>query len=134
VPGVPPRVMVVDDDPSVRLLVSNALEGELGAEIECVPDGYEAIQRLGRAPPHLMLLDMMMPVVDGLAVMRWLRAHPDARPATIVGLTAAGIPTLQQLQACGVTEAIAKPIDVDLLLETVKRNLAPSPVAGRSRS
>jgi CheY-like chemotaxis protein len=126
--------MVVDDDASIRRLVSDTLEGELGVTVECLRDGYEAIQRLGHDPPDLVLLDMIMPVVDGLAVLRWLRAHPVAGPMAIVGLTAAGVPAAQQLRACGAADAISKPFDVDLLLATVKRNLAPALATGLSRS
>jgi CheY-like chemotaxis protein len=123
--------MIVDDDAAIRMLVSDAIQNELAVQVEPVRDGYEAIQRLSQEPPDLMLLDMIMPVVDGLAVLRWLRAHPVARPMTIVGLTAAGVPAMQQLRVCGAHDAIAKPFDVDVLLETVRRHLTPAPVASR---
>ena len=128
--------MVVDDDAAIRLLVSDALEGELDVKVECIRDGYEAIQRLGQATTDLVLLDMIMPVVDGMAVLRWLRDHPSARPKTIVGFTAAGVPAMQQLRTCGADDAIAKPFDIALLLDTVKRHLEPArpPMAARQRS
>jgi CheY-like chemotaxis protein len=123
---MPPRVMIVDDDAAIRMLVADAIQNELAVRVEPVRDGYEAIQRLGQDPPDLMLLDMIMPVVDGLAVLRWLRAHPVARPMTIVGLTAADIPAIEQLRVCGAHDAIAKPFGIDVLLETVRRHLAPA--------
>jgi CheY-like chemotaxis protein len=130
------RVMVVDDDAAIRLLVSDALEGELGVKVECISDGYELIQRLAVARPDVLLLDMIMPAVDGLAVLRWLRTHPEARPRTVVGFTAAGVPAMQQLRACGADDALAKPFDVQVLLDTVRRHLdgAKTPVAVRHRS
>jgi CheY-like chemotaxis protein len=121
------RVLVVDDDASIRLLVSDALENELDVEVECLRDGYEVIQRLPSARADLVLLDMIMPSVDGLAVLRWLRAHPEARPRKVVGFTAAGIPAMDQLRACGADDAIAKPFDVQLLLDTVRRHLGGAP-------
>jgi CheY-like chemotaxis protein len=130
--------MVVDDDAAIRLLVCDALEAELDVKVESIRDGYEAIQRLARAQPQpdLVLLDMIMPAVDGMAVLRWLRAHPEARPRTVVGFTAAGVPAMQLLCACGADDAIAKPFDVDLLVDTVRRHLdgARVPVAARHRS
>src|SRR5687768_9022473 len=130
------RVMVVDDDAAIRLLVSDALEAELDVKVECIADGYDAIQRLAETQPDLVLLDMIMPAVDGLAVLRWLHAHPRSRPKTVVGFTAAGVPAMQQLRACGADDAISKPFDVDVLLDTVRRHLAggrvPAAVEHRS--
>ena len=128
--------MVVDDDAAIRLLVSEALEAELDVKVECIRDGYESIQRLAQAQTDLVLLDMIMPAVDGLAVLRWLRAHPSARPKSVIGFTAAGVPAMQQLRASGADDAISKPFDVALLLDTVRRHLAGTrvPVAARHRS
>ena len=115
--------MVVDDDASIRMLVSDVLESELGVRVECIRDGFEAIQRLAEERPDVVLLDMIMPVVDGLAVLRWLRAHPTSSRMAVVGFTAAGVPAIQELRACGADDAISKPFDIALLLDTVKRNL-----------
>jgi two-component system response regulator MprA len=81
------RIMVVDDDAAVRESLRRALQLE-GYEVELAEDGAEALQRLenGTAPPDALVLDVMMPRVDGLEVSRRLRATGSELP--ILMLTA----------------------------------------------
>ncbi|ATO14631.1 DNA-binding response regulator [Micromonospora sp. WMMA2032] len=81
------RVLVVDDDRTVADVVCRYLE-HAGYEVEHVGDGSAALDSVARRPPHLVVLDLMLPVLDGLEVCRRLRERPDGVP--IVMLTARG--------------------------------------------
>jgi len=116
-------VLVADDDRTIRLLVTEVLESELGVRVVGVADGYDAIRRLAASPPDLMLLDLRMPVVDGLAVLRWMRRHPPRRRVPVVAFTAAGLPALDQLMGWGCDDGLVKPFDLNDLVATVRRNL-----------
>jgi len=81
------RVLVVDDDRTVADVVCRYLE-HAGYEVSHVGDGAAALAAVARHPPHLVVLDLMLPVLDGLEVCRRLRERPDGVP--IVMLTARG--------------------------------------------
>jgi DNA-binding response OmpR family regulator len=66
------RILVVDDDPTVSEVVARYLERD-GHQVECVGDGAEALRRALACPPDLMVLDLMLPKIDGLQVCRKLR-------------------------------------------------------------
>ncbi|MFF0244035.1 response regulator transcription factor [Streptosporangium sandarakinum] len=80
------RILVVDDDPTVAEVVVRYLERD-GHRVECVSDGAEALRRALSDPPDLMVLDLMLPKMDGLAVCRKLR---ERRPIPVIMLTALG--------------------------------------------
>ncbi len=80
------RVLVVEDDPNVCELVTLYLERE-GLNVECVHDGAEALTHIQTTPPDLIVLDLMLPSVDGLEICRRVRQEQDT---PIVMLTARG--------------------------------------------
>ncbi|MGW8374757.1 response regulator transcription factor [Streptomyces sp. ODS28] len=86
VPPEPRRILVVDDDPTVTEVVSGYLE-RAGFTVDRVADGRAALARARTAPPALVVLDLMLPGLDGLQVCRHLRA---AGPLPVVMLTARG--------------------------------------------
>jgi DNA-binding response OmpR family regulator len=85
-PDPPGRIVVVDDDPTVADVVSRYLKHD-GHTVESVNDGYEALRLVAQAPPDLVVLDLMLPGMDGLEVCRRLRAR---WPIPVVMLTALG--------------------------------------------
>jgi DNA-binding response OmpR family regulator len=85
-PDPPGRIVVVDDDPTVADVVGRYLIRD-GHTVECVHDGYEALRRVAEEPPDLVVLDLMLPGMDGLEVCRRLRAR---WPIPVVMLTALG--------------------------------------------
>jgi len=113
--GVGCRVLVVDDTPMNRQLARLALE-KLGVQVDTADDGAQAVSRLA-APDHgydLVLMDLQMPVMDGLEATRRIRAAEKARQAVavpIVAITAHG--AAQDKQAClvaGMNDFLRKPI------------------------
>jgi CheY-like chemotaxis protein len=88
---VPFRVLLVDDEPVIRELVQAMLEGG-GVEVRCVEDGAGALAEARAFRPDLVLLDIVMPGLDGLAVLRLLRADPRLARVPVHMLTARARP------------------------------------------
>jgi len=85
--NVPPKILVIDDDVRLRDLLSRYLT-EQGFQVATLPDARDIDRKLQRDPPHLIVLDLMLPGEDGLSVCRRLRAAREGVP--IVMLTAKG--------------------------------------------
>jgi signal transduction histidine kinase/DNA-binding response OmpR family regulator/CHASE3 domain sensor protein len=81
------RVLVVDDDPRVRRLVVETL-GPLGLDLSEAADGAEALAAIAERPPDALVLDLIMPGVDGFAVLERLQADPATRTVPVIVLTA----------------------------------------------
>jgi len=81
------RILVVDDEPDLLELVRVTLV-QAGYEVEAVADGRAALDAVRRAPPDLVVLDLMLPDVSGTEVCRLLRADPDQASVPIIMLTA----------------------------------------------
>ena len=79
----PKRILVVDDEEDVQILVSRILR-DAGYEVDRASDGKQAIDRLDASMPDLIVLDLMMPVVDGWGVLQHLQTKKDAPPVVIV--------------------------------------------------
>jgi two-component system, OmpR family, phosphate regulon response regulator OmpR len=82
-----PKILVIDDDPRLRDLLVRYLT-EQGFQVQALPDARELDKKLQRDPPHLLVLDLMLPGEDGLAVCRRLRGAGDMVP--VIMLTAKG--------------------------------------------
>ena len=81
------KILIVDDDPSARQTVVALLENE-NYELELVEDGFQALQVIGKIQPDLILLDVMMPGMDGFEVCRRIRATPKFAEVPIILITA----------------------------------------------
>ncbi|MFE3068425.1 response regulator transcription factor [Streptomyces sp. NPDC059247] len=84
--GAPARILVVDDDPTVAEVVTGYLR-RAGCAVEHAADGPEALRRAARRPPDLVVLDLMLPGLDGFEVCRRLR---ESGPVPVIMLTARG--------------------------------------------
>jgi CheY-like chemotaxis protein len=112
-------ILVVDDDASIREFIEMALIDE-GYQVALATNGREALDRAVAERPRLILLDMAMPVMDGWAFARAYRATPGPH-APILVVTAAHEAAVRAAQA-GADAYIAKPFDLDRLLEMVERH------------
>jgi putative two-component system response regulator len=118
-----PRVLVADDEPAMRLLARVNLEVE-GVEVIEARDGLEALELARRERPDLVLLDVMMPGLDGWEVARQVRAAPETRDLPIVFMTAlAGIDDRRRGFDAGGVGYIVKPFDPIVLGKKVTRTL-----------
>jgi two-component system phosphate regulon response regulator PhoB len=115
-----PRILVVDDElPIVEPLRYN-LEKE-GYEVATALDGREALQKCQTFSPDLMILDLMLPVMDGLAVCRQVRSNPRLQDVRILMLTAKGEETDEVVGFnVGADDYVSKPFRMRPLIERVK--------------
>ncbi len=113
------KILVVDDEPDIRELIAYNLSKE-GYEVTIAADGKEAVEQAKKQHPDLVLLDMMMPVMDGIAVCRTLRRLPQFKDTFIVFLTARSEETaeLGGFEA-GADDYITKPIKPRILLSRI---------------
>jgi two-component system response regulator MprA len=109
-------VLVVDDDPSIRMMVTEALAAE-DYNVETASNGAEALAAIERESPAVMLLDMRMPVLDGWAVVETLQAQHHHRVPTVV-MTAADSAEDWCIEARA-DACLGKPFDINDLLAAV---------------
>jgi len=83
------KVLVADDRPEVLELVKVTLEGE-DYEVLCASDGKEALEKIGLERPDLVLLDVVMPKMDGFEVLSKIREDPKTKDTPVIMLTAQG--------------------------------------------
>lgn len=115
------KILVMDDEPSIRELCSVVL-GQAGHEVLEAGDGLVGIQVAQEAQPDLILLDRMMPLVDGLDALRTLKAHASTASIPVVMLTALdGISDVALATMEGADGYVTKPFEPDHLVDVVDR-------------
>lgn len=118
------RVLVAEDHPELRTAVKMALESA-GYSVFLAVNGAEAVQRCHEYRPDLVLMDLMMPVMDGWEATRRLKEQPETSRVPIVAVSAlAESQILEKLWASGFCAFVAKPTTVAHLLGVVKGCLA----------
>lgn len=117
-----PTILIVDDDPHIRKMLMEAL-GLEGYRYETATNGQEALEQLEKLGPCLILLDLMMPVMDGRDVMNQLRASPEARARHKVVLISA-MDKLENARDLEPDSMLPKPFSVDQLLSMVETTSA----------
>jgi len=119
--------LLVDDDQAVQRLVTMTL-GTTDFEVAVASDGTTALEMAATQSPDLVLLDVMMPDMDGFAVAAALRARPETAGVSIIMLTARGSSDdLAHSQSLGVREHFIKPFSPLHLLKTVYAILEGTP-------
>jgi two-component system, chemotaxis family, chemotaxis protein CheY len=113
-----PRVLVVDDDPDILATVEHILRVE-GYRVLSARNGQEALAVLDTVQPDLIILDLMMPVMDGWEFSQRLRNH--AAAATPVLVVSADRDIHRKASAIAAQAYIAKPFDIDDLIRAVNR-------------
>jgi DNA-binding response OmpR family regulator len=116
------KVLVVDDDRTTRFLLRRALITEFGCAVSEAADGIEALEALGKTRFQLVILDVQMPVMDGLETLRALREADDFKSLPVVMLTVErNEQVVQQVVALGVLDYITKPLVPDRIVERLRR-------------
>ncbi|MDQ2099135.1 MAG: hybrid sensor histidine kinase/response regulator [Tychonema bourrellyi B0820] len=113
------RILVVDDAPDNVLLVETILEEE-GYEISSADNGFSALSQIDKCPPDLLLLDVMMPGIDGYEVTKRIRQKPELPFIPILLITAHDSASVVQGLDLGADDFIRKPVEMDELLARVR--------------
>jgi len=118
------NILIVDDDRQTRLKLTRALARPDYA-VSSVEDGNEALQMLSAKPFDLILLDILMPKMDGIEVLKQLQADTSRKMPEVIVISAVEDPeSIQRCRQLGARYYLTKPVDADLLNARVKEALA----------
>jgi CheY-like chemotaxis protein len=117
------RVLIVDDDPNTVEMLAKALS-LFGHQAERAFSGEEALQQVDAQPPELILLDLMMPGIDGYETLRRLRSMPGLDRLPVIVVTASSEPDLEgRVAAAGAAGCLRKPVHLAVLADTIDSSL-----------
>ncbi len=116
------RVLIVEDDPEINQLLC-AYAQIAGFEPDCALSGLDALSASAGGAHGLVLLDLMLPDIDGFEVCQRLKRDPDTRPVPVIMLTALSDDASRRRGAeCGASEYLTKPFDPDRLMALLSRH------------
>ncbi len=114
------KILVVDDEPHVRILLKSRLEAN-GFNVATAYGGLQALEKVKEENPDLILLDIVMPDLNGYEVARQLKADPELAKIPIIIFTASNVQELEEkCRSLGVDYVIMKPFSPEALLGMVK--------------
>jgi len=116
------KILVVDDEPDILLMLRMGLEDE-GHEVVMAADGELGLTAIAEHAPDLVLLDVMMPVLDGYGVLERKRDRGDATPVIVLSAKSEQA-DVDRAMALGAREFVSKPFDLDRLVTLVATTLA----------
>lgn len=113
------RILIVDDEQDILETLQLVLEIE-GYEVTTASTGQQAIEKMSAVVPDLVLSDVMMPVMNGLELLKRIKAHPQHREIPVI-ITSAGRFDADAMP--GAAAFLKKPVDLDVLFRTIARAL-----------
>ncbi len=115
------RILYVEDEPDIQAVAKIALESVGGFTLEICSSGFEAVEKGSQFKPDLLLLDVMMPGMDGVSTLQELRKQPGLESTPAMFMTAKVRPSeVEQLRKQGAIDVIPKPFDPMTLSENLK--------------
>lgn len=120
---MPPRILIVDDEPAVADLIEAVLRTE-GYTVAIARDGAQGLMLARDWNPDLILMDVMLPGVDGVTAIRRLKADPETADIPIVAMSAGRTIRSQSDDLSEADAALSKPFDIDALLAQVAFHLS----------
>jgi CheY-like chemotaxis protein len=125
------RVLLIEDNPHVAELITDGLDGAARRDtsrnitfiFDVVGDGHAAIERLESVEPELIICDVYMPVMDGAAFLRHLRAQPRTAKTPVIALSAGGPSAREAALEAGANVFLDKPIRLTEVLAAATRLL-----------
>ncbi|MGM0550875.1 MAG: response regulator [Bacteroidota bacterium] len=114
------RILIVDDSTTNNILLQSILEEE-GFHVDVAFSGKEALTLVNKQTPSLILLDIMMPEIDGISLLRQLQANAQTQAIPVVMVTAKDDEySREESILAGAKDFLTKPIDVNLVIQKVK--------------
>lgn len=115
-----PHILVIDDSKAVRIIAAKVLSN-FDCSLDEAANGFNGLFAMERNLPGLLLLDVSMPIMDGLEMLTLLKSHPQLRLVPVILLTAAtDHKVLPQIVALGVNAQLKKPFTDDALVDTIR--------------
>ncbi len=124
---MPQKVLVVDDDPLMHQLFQRHLE-RAGYQMISAMDGLEALEIAARELPQIIVMDVMMPEIDGLEAIRRLRKIEATKAIPVIVITAnvdSYLASQRESSVCGAASFLTKPLSPARLLQEVQRLMPP---------
>ena len=119
------RLLYVDDDPDIREIAAMALDLDGGFEVHTADCGAAAVEKARSSPPDIILLDVMMPGMDGPQTLQAMRDETDLSKAIVFFITARSRPAeIEHLLSLGAVAVIPKPFDPMTLATEVRSRLS----------
>ncbi|MCM8539289.1 MAG: response regulator, partial [Lentisphaeraceae bacterium] len=121
-----PRVLIIEDDRVIQKIISYFFETKMPTVTwKIASDGVEACTLIGSMRPHLILTDILMPNMDGVEVVKFLRNHEEYKDTSVVVLTTLedGHEKILELRKLGVIDIFKKPLKNQVLFHTIKNEL-----------
>jgi len=116
-----PRILIVDDSPTIRKMVRASLRALDSFDFVEAANGLEAIEQVALGPVSLLILDLNMPDMHGVDVLKFLRTHASSREVPVVVLTTRGDDSSRDAaMAAGATQYITKPFVPQALLSAAR--------------
>ena len=115
------KVLIVEDEPEIQEVERMVVEDLLGCEVTLASTGEEALDMAAKAPPDLVVLDLILPGIDGFAVASQMRAQPKFDGIPILALS--GLTRdedKEKARAAGCDDVLDKPFDLDALVEKIE--------------
>jgi CheY-like chemotaxis protein len=129
-----PTILLVEDYPETRTMLRNWLERR-GYRLVEAADGQEALDLAPLAQPDLILMDLRLPELNGIAATRRIHQHPDLKDVPVIALSALDPAMFRDAaMTVGCVEYLSKPIDLDELDELLFKLLGHVPVAVKTVS
>jgi CheY-like chemotaxis protein len=117
------EILLVDDNEKNRTLLKDMLS-PLGFKIEEAVDGKDALEKAKKTHPDLILMDLVMPVMDGIEATQYIRQDPVLKNIIIIGISASAFDTTKQASfKAGCNDFLTKPIHINILLQRIQVNL-----------
>ncbi|MEM7536531.1 MAG: ATP-binding protein [Chloroflexota bacterium] len=117
------KILIADDKQANRTILSDLL-APMGFTVEHAVNGYEAVNTALAFKPDLILMDLVMPVMDGFEATRQIRKYVELTGVTVIAVSASVFEmTKEQSRVVGCNDYVAKPVDIDELLEIIEKYL-----------
>ena len=124
-------VLIVEDEPDNREIMRAVVEDLLGYRTVLASDGVSAVAAAREYLPDLVLMDLMMPTLDGFEATRRIKSSAETRHIPVVAVTALGRPTdRQRAMEEGADAYMSKPFDLDVLVGIIEKYVGRKQVAG----
>jgi two-component system, OmpR family, response regulator ArlR len=125
------KILVIDDEPNIVQTLQDRLEMN-EYRVFTAHNGRDGLDKFEREKPEVILLDVIMPIMDGLEMLETLRKRPDGQDVSIIMLTARSqTQDIARANACGIADYIVKPFDLSELLAKIESVIEHRKVAAR---
>jgi two-component system, OmpR family, response regulator len=117
----PIKILVVDDEEGFRKSLVGALQKETAFNVKEAADGYDAGRMIGEFEPDVLIIDLVMPGIDGFKVCKDIKLHDESNQAKIIAVT--GYPDenmFKRAREAGADECLSKPIDLATLIDLIR--------------